>query len=101
MVEEKLAELKQLGFDGSTTEEALMFCEIKINDNSTLTIRTSNCRVLQIGVKNYHSISNTLYIFTFLKPSVSITGIHVKDGSNHIFSINMISSFSMKNRTLS
>ena len=32
MVEEKLAELKQLGFDGSTTEEALMFCEIKIND---------------------------------------------------------------------
>lgn len=32
MVEEKLAELKQLGFEGSTTEEALMFCEIKIND---------------------------------------------------------------------
>ena len=32
MVEEKIAELKQLGFDGSTTEEALMFCEIKIND---------------------------------------------------------------------
>jgi len=32
MVEEKLEELKKLGFDESTTEEALMFCEIKINE---------------------------------------------------------------------
>lgn len=32
MVTEKIEELKQLGFNGLTTEEALVFCEIKIND---------------------------------------------------------------------
>lgn len=32
MVEEKLAELKQLGFEGRSVNGALLFCDLKINE---------------------------------------------------------------------